>query len=70
MKIVKKNNKVTLYSDDDFKEVNRKLMRVVDNGNGYTIKAYSWSSVYADKYWSIDYAEAADLVECLKYMED
>jgi hypothetical protein len=47
----------------------KKVMRVVDNGNGFTVKAYSWSSVNADQYWNIGYADAADLVDCLKKME-
>ena len=46
-----------------------KVMKVVDNGNGFTIKAYSWSSIYPDLYWSIGYADAADLVDCLAQMD-
>ena len=44
-------------------------MRVIDNGNGFTVKMYSWSSCDADKYLSIDYADAADLVDCLAAMD-
>ena len=63
-KVKKKSNwKVIKYLDD------RKVMRVVDNGNGFTVKVYSWSSIEADKYFNIGYGDAADLVDCLENME-
>lgn len=34
------------------------LAKVVDNGNGYTVKFPSYSSCFPDKWMNIDYCEA------------
>ena len=61
--------KVTKYSDEDYIVSHKKILTVKDNGNGFTIKRHSWSSCEADQYLSIDYATAADLVDCLALMD-
>ena len=68
--IKQKGNKTWLMSSKVENSVNnKKIMRVEDNGNGFTIKSYSWSSVDADKYYSIGYDEAAHLTEILEYFD-
>ena len=66
MKIKRKGNKVWLLSDSSYVKANKKVMRVEDNGNGFTVKSYGWDAPYPDLYWSLGYADAADLMECLK----
>lgn len=63
--IKKKGDKVTLYAPDGFHNPGSKLMIMKDNGNGYTVKWYSQSSVEADIYLSLDYSQAADLYMAL-----
>ena len=62
-KIKTKGNKVVKYLDD------RKVLRVVDNGNGFTVKSYSWTSMEPNRYFNLGYADAADLVDCLEKMD-
>jgi hypothetical protein len=61
-----KGNKIIKYADQDYSQPGRKLMKVTDNGNGFTIKSYSWSPSWPDMYWSIGYSDAVDLLECLE----
>lgn len=69
-KVKRKGNKVTKYSDHQYTQADKKIMKVTDNGNGYTIKIYSWSSTEADTYHSLGYADAADFVDCFNKFED
>lgn len=64
--IKRKGNKVWLLAGPEYIYPGKKLMRVEDNGNGYTIKSYTWSAAYPDLYWNIGYGDAEYLVECLK----
>lgn len=73
LKITKQGTKATLRSPrttSDFTKKDAKIMTVIDNGNGYTVKSHSWSACYADKYHSLDYAEAEDLYQCLTALRE
>lgn len=61
-----KGNKVWKLADRNYSHPGEKLMKVTDNGNGFTIKSYGWGASYPDMYWSIGYADASYLFECLK----
>jgi hypothetical protein len=64
LKSNKKGLKVlTLYSDDSgWATADKKLMRITDNGNGFTVKSYSWVASDPDMYYNIDYSDA-DLLQ-------
>ena len=68
----KKGNKVWIYyptdSENEYSSL-RKVLRVVDNGNGFTIKSYSWTSTEPDTYWNIPYNVAGDLVDALEHFD-
>ena len=66
MKIKHKGNKVSVFSDAEYLHDNKKLLTVTDNGNGYTVKAHSWSSVAPDMYYNIPYDTAVYLYYALK----
>ena len=63
-----KGNTVTMLADFTGKP-GKKVMRVKDNGNGFTVKIYSWSSCEPNIFLNIGYSDAADLVDCLEYMD-
>lgn len=44
------------------------LLKLTDNGNGYTAKFPSYSSVYPDMYLNIDYAQAEYLFLAFKHI--
>ena len=63
-KVNKKGNKVvTLWSKDGVED--KKTLRVEDNGNGFTVKVYSWLSTEPDMYYNLDYGTAADISDAL-----
>jgi len=49
---------LTIYSGEGYSEADRKLLKIIDNGNGYLIKDYSWSCVIPDNYYNLDYSVA------------
>lgn len=60
---------VTIYSGEGYTQDNKKLLRVKNNGNGFTVKYYSWLPSSPDLYWSIPYDVAADLVDALEQFD-
>lgn len=46
------------------------LCKILDNGNGYTVKFPSYSSVQPDVYMNINYAEAEYLRLIFNYIEE
>lgn len=66
-----KGNKITLYTKgNQWTSEHRKLIRVTDNGNGYTVKDYSWSSTVPHMYYNIPYDVADNLVKVLLEFEN
>jgi hypothetical protein len=53
---------LTVYSGSGYVKEGKKLLKIIDNGNGYTIRSYSWTSANPDTYLNIDYADA-ELIE-------
>jgi hypothetical protein len=66
--IKEKGNKKWLLQKDYNGDL-RKSIKITDNGNGLTIKKYSWMSSSADQYWSIDYGTAVDLIALLPLLD-
>ena len=46
-------------------ETRKKIIRVVDNENGFTVKSYAWTAANPDMYWNIPYDVASDLLDIL-----
>jgi len=67
-KVKFKKNKATVYSTEDYRITEKKLLMVKDNGNGFTVKSYGWSSLQPDMYWNIPYDVAVDLMAAFNKM--
>lgn len=67
--VVTKGNVTKVKAKTGYSPGVETLCKVVDNGNGYTVKFPSHSSVYADIYMSIDYAESEYLRLILNFIE-
>ena len=68
--IVTKGNVTKVKAKTGYSPGVETLCKVVDNGNGYTVKFPSHSSVYADIYMSIDYAQAEYLFLAFQHLLD
>lgn len=64
--VKRKGNKVTIKANGGYVAGVDKLAVIRDNGNGYTVKFPSHSSVYADIFMSLDYSQAEYLLLGLK----
>ena len=56
-RIKRKGNSVIVYAGPEYINEGRKLARLVNNGNGYTVKFYSWSATIPNRYLNIGYDE-------------
>lgn len=69
--VKRKGNKVKIKAATGYCEHVDKLATITDNGNGYTCKFHSSSSVYADVFVSLDYSQAEYLFLALsKFAKD
>ena len=62
---------ITAYSSSNagWSQANKKLMKIVDNGNGFTITAYSWSSCEQNIKYSLPYDTAGYIMDMLKLFD-
>jgi hypothetical protein len=68
--IVKRKGKsVKLIAPETYINPDSTVMKMTNNGNGYTIKWPSQKSTEADIYLSLDYSQAADIFIALKAFE-
>lgn len=58
-----------MWSDSEYTIKDKKLLRVEDNGNGFTIKSYSWTSSEPDMYYNLDYSTASELMDALELFD-
>lgn len=75
MKVKSKGDviRVIVEADDvgyDRSLAGQTLLKLIDNGNGWTAKFPSFSSTYPIRYMNIDYDEMALLVKAAEAMED
>lgn len=56
--VVTKKNVTKVKAAEGYDQEIGTLCKVIDNGNGYTVKFPSYSSVYPPIYMNIDYAQA------------
>ncbi len=71
--VIKRTGNTTIIKspkdDGGWTSANKKILKIVDNGNGFTVKHYSWSDAYPDMYYNIPYDLAGDLYRVFKEID-